>query len=124
MTDRKAGWINKRQTGAVYEDAVARWLSEQGYQIVERNFYCRQGEIDLIARDGRYLVFIEVKYRRDSQCGHPLEAVSVSKQKKIVKAAAYYCHKYRISEEQACRFDVVSILGNDIEHIQNAFECP
>ncbi len=54
---------NKRQTGAAYEEQAARFLLEQGYQILERNYRCRQGEIDVIARDGSYLVFVEVKYR-------------------------------------------------------------
>ena len=114
--------MNRRQTGTVYEEMAARWLSEQGYEILERNFYCRQGEIDLIARDGRYLVFIEVKYRRDGQSGHPLEAVGIWKQRRISKAAVYYCHGHRIPDSQACRFDVISVMGNEIEHIKNAFE--
>lgn len=114
--------MNRRQTGTAYEEMAARWLAEQGYEILERNFHCRQGEIDLIARDGRYLVFIEVKYRRDGQLGHPLEAVGIYKQRKISGAAVYYCHRYQIPDSQACRFDVISILGNEIKHIKNAFE--
>lgn len=114
--------MNKRQTGAEHEEQAARWLEQQGLCILERNFYCRQGEIDLIAEDGRYLVFVEVKYRRDGQAGHPLEAVGVYKQKKLIRAAQAYCHKHRIPEERACRFDVVGILGGEIVHIKNAFE--
>lgn len=114
--------MNRRQTGAAYEELAARWLSDRGYEILDRNFYCRHGEIDLVARDGRYLVFIEVKYRRDTQSGHPLEAVGIYKQKRIARAAVYYCHSHRILDSQACRFDVISILGNEIEHVKNAFE--
>ncbi|MCI8429111.1 MAG: YraN family protein [Lachnospiraceae bacterium] len=114
--------MNRRQTGTAYEELAARRLSDQGYEILERNFYCRQGEIDLIARDGGYLVFIEVKYRRDLQSGHPLEAVGTYKQRRIARAAVYYCHSHGISDSQACRFDVISILGNEIEHVKNAFE--
>ncbi|MFG6331607.1 MAG: YraN family protein [Lachnospiraceae bacterium] len=114
--------MNKRAAGARYEEQAARWLTERGFEILTRNFCCRQGEIDLVARDGRYLVFIEVKYRRNGQSGHPAEAVHRNKQRKIAQAAIYYCHKNRISQTQACRFDVVSILGGEVEHIRNAFE--
>ncbi|MEZ3504958.1 MAG: YraN family protein [Lachnospiraceae bacterium] len=114
--------MNKRQTGAAYEEQAARWLALQGYQIVERNYRCRQGEIDLIVRDGTYLVFAEVKYRRGGQAGHPAEAVDIHKQRKIFRAAACYCYERRVPENQACRFDVVSILGGRIEHIKNAFQ--
>lgn len=113
--------MNKRQAGTAYEKMAARWLSDQGYQILEQNFYCRQGEIDLIARDGRYLVFIEVKYRRDLLTGHPAEAVGPYKQRRIIRTALYYRYKNRIPEDQACRFDVISILGDEIEHIKDAF---
>lgn len=113
--------MNKRTTGSRYEEQAARYLETQGYRILERNFYCRQGEIDLIAREGSYLVFIEVKYRKDSLMGHPSEAVGGFKQKKLSRAAAYYCHKNRIPETQACRFDVVSILGKQITLIKDAF---
>jgi len=114
--------MNKRKTGSEYEKLAACWLEEQGFQILERNFYCRQGEIDLIARDGRYLVFIEVKYRKDGHAGHPAEAVHRYKQKKIARAALYYCHQRGITENQACRFDVVCILDGKVEHIINAFD--
>lgn len=113
--------MNKRQTGAGYEALAARWLQERGYEILERNYRCRQGEIDLIARDGRYLVFVEVKYRSRTGAGHPAEAVDARKQERISRTAFYYCYAHGIPETQACRFDVVSILDDRIEHIQNAF---
>lgn len=113
--------MNSRRTGAKYEQQAARFLEEQGFQIVECNFCCRQGEIDLIARDGSCLVFIEVKYRRNAGTGHPAEAVDARKQRRLSRAAAYYCLKNRIPETQACRFDVVSILGEQVELIKDAF---
>ena len=76
---------NKRQVGGIYEQKAADYLSRQGFRIIEHNFYSRFGEIDLIAKDGKYLVFIEVKYRRDSACGTPLEAVTLKKQKRICR---------------------------------------
>lgn len=112
---------NRRAAGAGQEERAARWLEEQGFQILERNFYCRLGEIDLIAREGNCLVFLEVKYRKDRRAGYPAEAVDGRKQRKISRAAAYYCHRNRVPETQACRFDVVSILGDQVELIRDAF---
>lgn len=114
--------MNKRQTGTAYEEQAAKWLEAHGYRILKRNYRCRQGEIDLIAEDGPCLVFIEVKYRRDSQTGHPAEAVDIRKQRRITRTALYYCCEQRIPETRECRFDVVSILQDKIEHIINAFE--
>lgn len=113
---------NKRQTGAAYEEQAAHFLIKQGFQILERNYRCRQGEIDLIARDGDCLVFVEVKYRRSKQAGYPTEAVTVCKQKKIIRTALYYCYQQKIADTQTCRFDVVSILGDQIELMKHAFE--
>ena len=114
--------LNKRQTGTAYEEQAAAWLSKKGFQILEKNFRCRQGEIDLIARDGRYLVFVEVKYRSRARAGHPAEAVNIRKQQRIIQTAQYYCYRNRIPESQPIRFDVVSILGDRIKHIENGFE--
>ena len=114
--------MNKRQTGTEYEEQAAQWLTERGFEILEKNYRCRIGEIDLIARDGRYLVFIEVKYRSDGKAGDPSEAVNWQKQKKICKTAGWYLRQKRIPEDMPCRFDVVSILGSQIHHIKNAFE--
>lgn len=113
---------NKRQIGAAYEEQAARFLIEQGFQILERNYRCKQGEIDLIARDGAYLVFVEVKYRVNTQAGYPSEAITIQKQKKIIRTAMYYCYQQKVAQTQACRFDVVSILGGQIKLIKNAFE--
>lgn len=114
--------MNKREIGTAYEDRAAQYLEQKGYQILERNYRCRQGEIDLVAMDGSYLVFVEVKYRSNRGKGHPAEAVNVRKQQRITRAAVYYCYKHRIPEDHPCRFDVVSILDSETEHIKNAFE--
>ena len=79
---------NRRIRGQQKEELAAAWLERQGYEILEHNYRCRQGEIDLIARDGRYLVFIEVKYRNSAKCGDPLEAVDRRKQAKILYTAS------------------------------------
>ena len=71
--------MNKRQTGSRYEETAAAFLTSKGYRVLERNFRCRQGEIDLICRHGRYLVFAEVKYRSGLTMGSPAEAVDARK---------------------------------------------
>ena len=113
---------NKRETGACQEEWAARWLEEKGFRIMERNFHCRQGEIDLVAMEGRYLVFIEVKYRVNAQMGEPQEAVDTKKQQKISRTAAYYCMRHGISSEQPCRFDVAAFTEGKWMVIQNAFD--
>lgn len=113
---------NQRQTGSRYEQKAADYLTGQGFQIRARNFYSRFGEIDLIAQDGAYLVFIEVKYRKNGACGTPVEAVTAAKQRRICRTALYYCMKNGYGDRTPCRFDVVAIEGEKICHIQNAFE--
>lgn len=116
------GRENKRKIGTAYEKKAVLFLQEKGYEILESNFRCRQGEIDIIAKDGRYLAFIEVKYRHDDRGGLPEEAVGRDKQKKIIQTAKYYLYRKGLSEETPCRFDVVGILGEKIRLTRNAFE--
>ena len=100
---------------------AACFLKTQGYQILERNYRCKKGEIDLIAREGQYLVFVEVKYRKDDKKGYPAQAVDQRKQQKIRKSAMIYLKKNHLSFEQQMRFDVVEILGKKIRVIKHAF---
>lgn len=113
--------MNNQEKGRGGEAFAARFLVEQGYEILERNFRCRQGEIDLIARDGNDLVFVEVKFRRGKGQGLPEEAVDFRKQEKIRQAARYYLYRNGYEEDTACRFDVVGILNGQIRLIRNAF---
>ena len=113
--------MNKRQTGSRYEETAAAFLTSKGYRVLERNFRCRHGEIDLICRHGRYLVFAEVKYRSGLTMGSPAEAVDARKQERIRRAAAFYLYSHGMGGDVPCRFDVVGILGSDIELIQDAF---
>lgn len=113
--------MNKRQLGNDYERAAADYLTGQGYEILVRNFRCRSGEIDLIAREGEYLCFVEVKYRAGHACGSALEAVGYRKQQQILKVAKYYLMKNGMSLDVACRFDVVAIDGKEITLLRNAF---
>lgn len=112
---------NKRETGARYERRAGAYLAEQGYEILEYNYRCRMGEIDIIARDGEYLVFCEVKYRSDDISGHPAEAVDFSKQRVISKCAMFYLTSHGLSDT-ACRFDVVSYEGDTVTLFPNAFD--
>ncbi len=120
-TKRLENRSNKRQVGSHYEQLAADYLIKNGVQILERNFRCSQGELDLIVRDGRYLVFIEVKYRTTVSKGEPLESVNLRKQQRIRNAARYYLYQHRYGEDTPCRFDVISILDGEIRWIQNAF---
>lgn len=112
---------NKRQTGTAYEIKAEEYLIEKGYRILERNFQNRSGEIDIIAKDGEYFCFIEVKYRTTNDFGSPFEAVDIRKQKQIRKVAAYYLMKQKLSEWTPCRFDVIGFVGEEMTHIENAF---
>jgi putative endonuclease len=113
---------NKRSVGAQKEEMAASYLKARGYVILEQNFRCRTGEIDIIARENGYLIFVEVKYRRDSAKGFPEEAVNFHKMQKITRTAQYYMLIKQQPQDTPCRFDVVTILGQDILLIQNAFE--
>lgn len=113
--------MNKRKIGNEYEDRAAKFLEHMGYEILERNFFCRQGEIDIIAREGGYLVFVEVKYRKNTGCGEPQEAVHPLKQYRIGRAALYYLVRNGFSAEYPCRFDVAAVAGNKIRIYRNAF---
>ncbi len=112
---------NRRKIGSQYETLAADYLTGKNAAILERNFRCRQGEIDLILRDGDYLVFAEVKYRKTASMGLPEEAVHERKQQRIRRAAEYYLYKHRYGEDTPCRFDVISILGSEVTWIKNAF---
>lgn len=112
--------INKRAVGSQYEKLATAYLIEEGYQILCNNYYCKFGEIDIIAKHHEYIVFIEVKYRKTKQFGYPREAVTYQKRRHIIKTAQYYLMT-QIGWEQACRFDVIEILDGNITHLIAAF---
>lgn len=114
--------MNNRSLGGEKEQMAIDFLREKGYFIIESNFRVRQAEIDIVARDGATIVFVEVKYRSTSKTGHPLEAVDYRKQQKISRAALSYINKNKISiDNTSIRFDVIGILDKEITHIENAF---
>lgn len=112
---------SSKKIGLAHEKMAAEYLKKKGCRILKQNFYTKFGEIDMIVRDGAYLVFVEVKYRSTQRGGHPLEAVDRRKQVRIRKAAQFYLLRYGIPEDMPCRFDVVGILQDEIIHIENAF---
>lgn len=112
---------NNREIGSRYEEQAAACLVNQGYVILDKNYRCRSGEIDLIARDGSYLVFIEVKYRSHTSAGDPAEAVDRKKQKKVVNTARYYLLTHGYLEETPCRFDVAAVTDSGVRIIKDAF---
>lgn len=117
---------SKQQAGQAAENRACDHLQQHGLQIIERNYLCRQGEIDLIMRDGDYTVFIEVRYRRNSGFGSAAESVDQRKQRKIINTASHYLQQHSKLAQQPARFDVVSIspLGKEthIDWIQDAFQ--
>ena len=111
---------NKRRTGTRYEQSAGFFLEQIGYEVLEYNYRCRFGEIDIIAKDGICLVFCEVKYRSGREKGSPLEAVDNRKQQRIFRCASHYLAG-RGLEDVPCRFDVIGIEGTAVTHIKNAF---
>ncbi len=104
------------------ENIAEKYLKKKGYIIVARNFRCKLGEIDIIALDGKELVFIEVKTRRNQNYGLPCEAITASKIKHLKRTAAYYTAVYSVDHKDA-RLDVIEILTKEaqtyIHHIEN-----
>ncbi|MFZ2089382.1 MAG: YraN family protein [Desulfobaccales bacterium] len=115
---------NRKSLGDKGEDLAAAALKKQGYKVLERNYRTPMGEIDLVARHGGALVFIEVKTRTSSRFGAGQDAVHYGKQARLRKLADYYLKQKRLGEV-AVRFDVVGILWEEgkpqIEVIQGAF---
>lgn len=116
---------DKKTVGNFGEDAACKLLEDNGYKVIKRNFYCRAGEIDIIATDGEYTVFVEVKTRKNADFGTAAEFVDWRKQEKIKKTALEYA-----GGDIAMRFDVIEVYyhkeGSElkldkIEHIPNAF---
>lgn len=113
--------MNKREIGSYTEEKAADFLKQKGYRILKKNYRCKAGEIDLVAADGSYLVFVEVKYRKNAASGTPQEAVTFHKQRKISKAASWYLTENGFDLYTPCRFDVIAMEGEQILHIKDAF---
>ena len=115
---------NSRVIGNAAENAAAGWIEKnKGYIVLERNYSCAAGEIDIIAKDKDTTVFIEVKYSKNTEKGYPSEAVTELKQKRIIRTAMAYVAE---NNTDNIRFDVAEIVEKDgrkyIRYIENAFE--
>ena len=112
-------------TGTEGEEIAVRYLLQEGYQIIRRNYRTSLGEIDIIAQEGETLVFVEVKTRRGDAFGSPQSAVDLKKQSKITRVALIYIEQKKLTNTP-CRFDVVAVKKYStrvqIELIRNAFE--
>ena len=118
--------METKARGDFGEERAARYLRRKGYRIVERNFRCRQGEIDIIAEKGGVLAFVEVKLRRDERFAEAREFVNAAKQRRILAAAQLWLAQHESALQP--RFDVIEIYapGGErgplrIEHIEDAF---
>lgn len=107
--------------GGAAEEAAARFLAARGLQLIARNYRTRMGEIDLVAREGETLVFVEVRRRSSARFGGAAESVDARKRMRIASAARHFLA--RLQREPACRFDVVTLEGDGVsEWLRGAFE--
>ncbi len=100
----------RRETGFAHEAHAARYLTQQGLRLIESNFTCRVGEIDLVMRDGETLVFVEVRYRTRIDFIDPVTSVNYRKQQKLLRTAAIYLKFHGLTNRVRCRIDVVGIV--------------
>ena len=118
--------MSSRQIGRVAEDLALAHLCNEGLRLVQRNFCCRGGELDLVMRDGETLVFVEVRSRRGNRYGSAEESVTATKQARLRKAAAFYLLRHPDWSNSCCRFDVIAVTQNSkdprINWIPNAFD--
>lgn len=116
--------LRSRRLGAAGESLAAKFLQEQGYRILHRNYRWARGELDIVAEHGQLLVFVEVKTARSGRMGAPESWVTPEKQRQIGRVARRYLQEFAI-EDRDCRFDVIAITmtADDyhLEHIENAF---
>lgn len=114
--------MNKRLLGKEYETRAAEYLCRNGYKILEKNYACRYGEIDLIGESPeKTVVFVEVKARRSNAFGRAGMAVTKAKQQKIRRTARQYIYEHKLSWQKDYRFDVILFEDHGLEHIKNAF---
>ena len=113
----------RHEIGKIGEDIATRYLEQIGYEIIQRNFECKIGEIDIIAKDKEEIVFVEVKTRASTLYGQPKDAVDVTKKKHIYRTAEFYIY-IRHLEKYSVRIDVIEVYKKEakfkVHHIKNA----
>ncbi|MCJ7547147.1 MAG: YraN family protein [Deltaproteobacteria bacterium] len=116
----------RKALGSRGEDLAVQYLKKRGFKVIERNYRCSVGEIDLIAREKNTLVFVEIKARSSFEYGLPQDAVDRFKQKKLIEVARSYMAEHHLKDDIIARFDVVAIhltpTGPAIELIKDAFQ--
>ncbi|RJQ47580.1 MAG: YraN family protein [Gammaproteobacteria bacterium] len=113
--------LTTRQRGAEAEQQAEMYLVQRGLRTVARNYRTLRGELDLVMQDGETLVFVEVRYRKNTGFGGAAESVHRAKQQRVIAAAQHYLQRRRLMQS-ACRFDVM-LLGRDkIDWIKDAFQ--
>jgi putative endonuclease len=113
--------LERRTLGISGEDAAAAWYEANGYEVVARNWRCAAGELDLVCRRGRAVVFCEVKTRTTDAFGAPVEAVTRDKQMRVRRLAARWIEDAAEFRPVEIRFDVASVLGGDVDVVTGAF---
>ena len=113
--------VDRRALGISGEDAAAAWYEANGYEVLARNWRCRMGELDLILRRGRIVVFCEVKLRTTDAFGHPMEAVTHDKRARLRRLAARWLDEDAPLRPGEIRFVVCSVLGGQVEVLEGAF---
>ncbi len=113
--------MNKRLQGSQYEQKAAAFLEKNGVQILQQNFRCKIGEIDLVGRAGNTLIFFEVKHRSLERSGFAQSAVDMKKQQIISRVSDLYRVMHHLSDDTNIRFDVVAVNGEKVTWIPNAF---
>lgn len=116
---------DRRERGRSAEEAALRYLEERGWRVLERNHHSRFGEIDLIVEQGDTIAFVEVRSRKSLAFGHPLEMITETKRRRIVRTALSWAQRTRVLNSHFLRFDVVAVVGDEtptIEHLEAAFD--
>ena len=114
--------MHNRSKGDLYETKTIAYIETLNFNVLDRNYYSKFGELDIIAKDNKTLVFIEVKYRINSNYGHPSESINYYKRRNMVNTAMWYMKDKRI-QECSIRFDVAIWHKGQIEYYKGAFEC-
>jgi putative endonuclease len=109
-----------RAAGAEAERRAEAFLVSRGFRILDRNFTCKGGELDLVCDDAGTLVFVEVRARKSADHGAPEETIGATKRRRLVLAARHYLA--RMDREPPCRFDVIAIEGETLRHLRDAFD--
>ena len=119
-TSRSPAWKKGRLT----ENVAAEYLRKQGLKVCDTNFRCKMGELDIVARDGKTLVFVEVRYRKSKAYGTPAETVDFKKQQRLIRASQFYLQRHDL--DMPCRFDIVEGYKDknqlSINWIKDAFQ--